>query len=139
MRHLIRTLPTEYGITVFLSSHLLSEVEQMATDVGIIHSGKLLFQGSLSDLHAQQREQIVIETNRPDAAFQILQTAGWKVTFSQKRRLVLADQSKVKAAQINAALVHAGLDVLALYHIRPSLEEMFLSFTKPSRPGEEIQ
>jgi ABC-2 type transport system ATP-binding protein len=135
MRKLIRSLPTEHGITVFISSHLLSEIEQMATDVGIIHSGKLLFQGPLSALQAQQREQIVIETNQPEHAIQILQAAGWPVTTNQDGRLVVADHSKAKAAQINAMLVNAGLDVFALNHIRPSLEEMFLNFTS----GKEIQ
>lgn len=139
MRKLIRSLPTEHGITVFISSHLLSEVEQMATDVGIIHAGKLLFQGSLSQLQAQQREQIVIETNKPEHAIQILQAAGWPVTSNQDGRLVVADHSKVKAATINTTLVNAGLDVFALNHIRPSLEEMFLNFTTSSASGKEIE
>ena len=137
MRNLIRTLPTEHGMTVFISSHLLSEVEQMATDVGIINSGKLLFQGSLAELQAQQLEQIVIETNRPEDAIQILNAAGWAATSKQDGRLVVAGHPTTKAAQINATLVHAGLDVLALHHIRPSLEEMFLNFTKPSVSGKE--
>lgn len=139
MRNLIRTLPVEHGITVFISSHLLSEVEQMATDVGIIHSGKLLFQGPLSELQAQQREQIVIETNNPEYAIQILQAAGWAVTSKQNGRLVVAGHPATKAAQINATLVHAGLDVFALHHIRPSLEEMFLHFTKPPASGRETE
>ena len=139
MRTLIRNLPTEHGMTVFISSHLLSEVEQMATDVGIIHAGKLLFQGSLSELQAQQREQIVIETNKPEEAIQILHAAGWAVTARQDGRLVLADYPTTKAAQINATLVHAGLDVFALHHTHPSLEEMFLNFTKPSVSGKEIE
>ena len=137
MRNLIRTLPAEHGITVFISSHLLSEVEQMATDVGIINAGKLLFQGSLSELQAQQQEQIVIETNKLEDAIQILQAAGWIATSQQDGRLVIAGHLTTKAAQINATLVHAGLDVFALYHTRPSLEEMFLNFTKPSVPGKE--
>ena len=138
MRNLIRTLPTEHGITVFISSHLLSEVEQMATDVGIINSGKLLFQGSLSELQAQQLEQIVIETNKPEDAIQILQAAGWAVISKQDGRLVVAGHPATKAAQINATLVNAGLDVFALNHIRPSLEEIFLHFTKSSVAGKEI-
>jgi ABC-type multidrug transport system ATPase subunit len=138
MRNLIRTLPTEHGITVFISSHLLSEVEQMATDVGIINSGKLLFQGSLSELQAQQLEQIVIETNKPEDAIKILQAAGWAVTSKQDGRLVVTGHPTTEAAQINATLVKAGLDVFALHHIRPSLEEMFLNFTKPAVPGKEI-
>lgn len=139
MRNLIRTLPAEHGITVFISSHLLSEVEQMATDVGIIHAGKLLFQGPLSELQAQQREQIVIETNKPEDAIQILQAAGWAATSKQDGRLIVTDYPMTTAAQINATLVLAGLDVFALNHIRPSLEEMFLHFTKPTVSGRETE
>lgn len=139
MRNLIRTLPTEHGITVFISSHLLSEVEQMATDVGIIHSGKLLFQGSLRELQAQQLEQTAIETNRPGDAIQILQAAGWDVTSRQDGQLLVPGHSAAKAAQINAMLVHAGIDVSELHHVRPSLEEMFLNFTRSSVSRREIQ
>ena len=139
LRNLIRTLPSEHGITVFISSHLLSEVEQMATDVGILHAGTLLFQGSLSELHAQQLEQITIETNKPEQAMQVLQTAGWTAIAKPDGRLVVAGRPTAEAAQINATLVHAGFDVLALQHIRPSLEEMFLNFTQPSGSGEKMQ
>jgi lantibiotic transport system ATP-binding protein len=132
MRNLIRRLPAEHGITVFISSHLLSEVELMATDVGIIHAGRLLFQGPLAELQAAQVEQIVIETNRPRDAVQILGAAGWEVTSSEDGRLVVAGHSAAKAAQINAALVHGGLEVSALQRTCPSLEEMFLNFTKPA-------
>ena len=139
MRTLIRSLSGEHGMTVFISSHLLSEVEQMATDVGILHAGKLLFQGPLSELQAGQREQILIETDQPEAAMQILQAAGWAVTSKQDGRLVVGGNPGTEAARINATLVHAGLDVFALQHIRPSLEEMFLGFTKPAVPGRETE
>ena len=58
MRDMIRRLPAEFGVTVFLSSHLLSEVEQIASHIGIIHEGRLLFQGTLSDLQATNNRLI---------------------------------------------------------------------------------
>lgn len=51
MRELICTLPVQYGMTVIVSSHLLSEIDQMAQDIGIIANGKLMFQGTLDTLH----------------------------------------------------------------------------------------
>src|SRR5215208_346254 len=60
MRDLIRRLPAEHEITVFLSSHLLSEVEQMATDIGIIQKGNLLFEGTLENLQAEMQEHLEI-------------------------------------------------------------------------------
>ena len=60
MRDLIRRLPDEFGVTVFLSSHLLGEVEQIATHIGIIHEGHLLFQGLLSELQSKQQTQLTV-------------------------------------------------------------------------------
>ena len=57
MRELLRRMPAEYGVTVFLSSHLLSEVEQIAGSVGIIHEGRMVFQGSIGELRARHREE----------------------------------------------------------------------------------
>ncbi len=51
MRELIKSLPKEYGMTVIVSSHLLSEIDQMAEDVGIIANGKMMYQGALNNLH----------------------------------------------------------------------------------------
>ncbi len=55
MRELIRSLPGEYGITVVISSHLLSEIDQIVDDIGIIGNGKLKYQGSLERLHEEDR------------------------------------------------------------------------------------
>jgi len=65
MRELILSLPKRFGMTVIVSSHLLSEIDQMAEDIGIITGGKLKFQGSLSALHNMDRtknlEEIFLE------------------------------------------------------------------------------
>jgi ABC-type multidrug transport system ATPase subunit len=53
-RELIRRLNREAGVTIIVSSHILAEVEKMASHVGIIHKGKMLFQGTLPELHAMQ-------------------------------------------------------------------------------------
>jgi ABC-2 type transport system ATP-binding protein len=58
MRDLIRGLPAEHGVTVFLSSHLLAEVEQIAGFIGIIHEGRMVFQGSLDALRASQTSRL---------------------------------------------------------------------------------
>ena len=53
MRELIRSLPQRYGMTVVISSHLLSEIDQLADDIGIIARGQLRYQGALAELHRQ--------------------------------------------------------------------------------------
>ena len=70
---------------------------------------------------------------------QILQAVGWAVTAQQDGRLVVGGHPGTEAARINATLIHAGLDVFALQHVRPSLEEMFLGVTKPAVPGRKTE
>src|SRR5215813_7172541 len=77
MRDLIRRLPGESGLTVFLSSHLLSEVEQIASHIGIIHEGHLLFQGTLAELQAQRQEHLVVGVKQSEQAMSCLTSAGW--------------------------------------------------------------
>src|SRR5215217_6860 len=75
MRDLLRRLPAEFGVTVFLSSHLLSEVEQIASHIGIIHEGRLLFQGTLSELQDAHRAELTLGVNQPERATHCLNAA----------------------------------------------------------------
>ena len=69
MRQFIRRMPAEFGITVFLSSRLLSEVEHVATHVGILSQGALVFQGSASDIDSLRRpRQPVVSRRAPRAS-----------------------------------------------------------------------
>lgn len=61
IRELINSLPGQYGMTVIVSSHLLSEIDQMAEDIGIIANGKLIYQGALEDLHSIDRSKSLEE------------------------------------------------------------------------------
>src|SRR5262249_45490409 len=79
MRNLIGQLSAEHGITVFLSSHLLSEIEQVATHIGIIHKGKLLFQSTPDALHARLQEHIRLEVDQPLEARRLLAEKGWPI------------------------------------------------------------
>lgn len=136
MRALIKQLPSQFGITVFLSSHLLSEVEQLASHVGIIHQGTLLFQGSLNALHAHQHERLVLEVDRPAAAMELLTRQGWRVQQEENNRLAVFSQGQKDAAFINSLLVREGLEVFHLSRQQPSLEEMFFQLTDEPTPGD---
>lgn len=129
MRDLLRRLPAEYGITVFLSSHLLSEVEQIATHLGIIHAGRLLFQGTLAELQAQQQAQLTIGVSAPDQAVQCLTKAGWAVQLREDGRLTVATAAEADAALLNRLLIRQGLDVFHLARTQLSLEDIFLTLT----------
>lgn len=129
MREFICRLPQEHGITVFLSSHLLSEVEQMATHIGIIDKGRLLFQGTPDELQAQLNPQVKLGVDRPDEAARILTQAGWSVRSNGGRQLCVAVNGQSDVAMINAQLTGGGVNVFQLSLEQPSLEDIFLELT----------
>lgn len=128
MRDLIRRLPEEFGATVFLSSHLLSEVEQIASHIGIIHESRLLFQGTLSKLQQKQQTELSVGVTKPDEAFACLVSAGWSVE-RRNGLLSVATKAREDVAQINRLLVDQRLDVFHLSLSQRSLEDIFLTLT----------
>ena len=141
MRDLIRRLPAEFGITVFLSSHLLSEVEQIASHIGIIHQSRLLFQGTLSELQAERQEHLTIGVNQPDQAVRCLTAAGWSVQRRDDGLLTVSAATRDAAAQINSLLVSQHLEVFHITLAQASLEDIFLTLTagKPAeRPTDRL-
>jgi ABC-2 type transport system ATP-binding protein len=130
MRDLIRGLPTEHGVTVFLSSHLLGEVEQIATHVGIVGRGRMLFQGTLGELQGQLREWAVVEVDQPAKAASVLSRIGMPVEVTDEGRLALNLPARTAAARIASELIGAGLDLYQLRLERPSLEDLFLNLTE---------
>src|SRR6185369_9617511 len=132
MRDLIRRLPSDFGVTVFLSSHLLSEVEQIASHIGIIHEGKLLFQGPLAELQTKQQTQLILGVKQIDAAVECLTKASWNVRRCVDDLLNVSTKAPDDAVRINKLLVDRGLDVFHLAVSRQSLEDIFLSLTNGS-------
>jgi ABC-2 type transport system ATP-binding protein len=108
MRSLIRDLPGAHGVTVVLSSHLLAEVDQVATHVGMLSQGEMVFQG-------------------PASATSRLAKHGWTADLVDER-LVIAGE--VDAAAVNRALVEHGHAVSHLAVESATLEDVFLSMTK---------
>jgi ABC-2 type transport system ATP-binding protein len=129
MRDLIRRLPDEFGVTVFLSSHLLSEVEQIASHIGIIHEGKLLFQGPLAELQTRQQPQLLVGVKQRDEAVDFLVNAGWAVNRSVDSMISVSAKTSADAARINKLLVDHRLDVFHVALAQPSLEDIFLTLT----------
>jgi len=129
MRDLIRRLPEEFGVTVFLSSHLLGEVEQIATHIGIINEGHLLFQGALAELQSKQQTLLTVGVKQVDAATEFLASTGWSVERSVDDLLNVSTKAPDDAARINKLLVDRGLEVFHLAVSQRSLEDIFLSLT----------
>ena len=127
IRELIRELP-QHGITVLVSSHLLAEIDQMATDVGIIDKGELIFQDSLLILHEHSRSRIHFKTDHNEEAFQMLRRAGLPVRMEDSAFCLdnVSDENVIQAVRL---CVEAGFGVLRVTEQQKSLEDIFLSLT----------
>jgi lantibiotic transport system ATP-binding protein len=127
VRHLLREASAA-GATVFVSSHLLSEIEQICTDVGVMSRGKLVFQGSLPELRAAAGVRVRVETSRPQAAAEVLTRLG---TGRPELRPdgVVAELGSVPSERIAAELVAYDVDVRQLVVERPDLEDLFVALT----------
>jgi lantibiotic transport system ATP-binding protein len=79
MRELLIKLAKEQGKTVFVSSHMLAEVERMATHVGIINRGEMLFQGSIGDLESISQPMVQVETDNTADAANYLKRSGYEI------------------------------------------------------------
>jgi lantibiotic transport system ATP-binding protein len=127
-RELIKKLNREHNTTVIVSSHILNEVERMASHVGIIHKGRVLFQGTLTELQQMKSRQtsLEIETNDNTTAAQLLESFSLK---SVNGKLVLPFENKAQTAAINRLLVQNGVEVYALHSQQDDLEQLFLDIT----------
>lgn len=128
MRHFIKRMTQELGLSVFLSSHLLTEVEQLASHVGVIHAGRLLFQGTLDDLRERSGEYLEIVCDDSAAACAELRRAG-EVPAALDARTVRVDRPAQADHLLNRLLVERGLAVHRLVRQRPSLETLFFEMT----------
>jgi len=127
IRHLIRELAAD-GTTVFLSSHLLSEVEQVCTHVAVMSLGKLLAQGTLAALQAGGAVRLKVETEQTPVAASVLESLGLG-DVSVDGLAVSARLNGARPEDCCKALVEAGVGVRSLVTVRPSLEDTFVALT----------
>jgi ABC-2 type transport system ATP-binding protein len=125
VRALIREIAAD-GTTVFVSSHLLAEVEQTCTHVGVMRTGKLVYQGSLAELRGQAR--LLVKTPKPDHAATVLRDLGL-TGVTQDSQEVRADLGTMLPEEICERLVLAGVPVAGLETPRRSLEDEFVELT----------
>lgn len=128
MRALIADMPAATGATVLISSHLLGEMEQMVEQVGIIHHGRMLFEGPLHELQRHSRGDLSIRLLHPQKGLAILQANG--ISVRQKEHvLTLPPLRDEPLAGLVQALADGGAGVVELNRHTKSLEEIFLSLT----------
>lgn len=128
LRELIKKLNQERGITIIISSHILSEVEKMVTHLGIIFKGKMLFQGTLQDLHGlqQKKAKLNLHTSDNEKAAKILR--AFNPEFIQET-FSLSYNGLNQVAEINRTLMNNNIDVYLLQPKENNLEELFIDLT----------
>jgi len=127
---LLIRLVTQYKKTVFVSSHLLGEVERMATHVGIIDRGELLFQGSIGDLQAISQPQVQIEVDNTVDAANFLKKQGVSVSDINDDHITVPFESKTQMAEINSLLTRNNYPVYSIHKTQKDLEKLFLDITQ---------
>jgi ABC-2 type transport system ATP-binding protein len=145
-REMIRAMVEQEGRTVFVSSHLLDEVERTCDAAAIVDRGKVVVQGTMAELAAggQRAQELILGVDDAERALVLLQ--GNELVQDARRsdeglRVVLAGSAET-AARLNAELVGAGVGVMRLEPVRQSLEQRFLEITaRLDAPvaGEEVR
>lgn len=133
IRELIKSLPSKYDMTVLISSHLLSEIDQIATTVGILNKGKLIFQDSIDAMRLYAHQSVSLKVNDGEKAWRSLLARGINTTYKDDL-IYLSDCSNENVAQIVETLVHNGLSIYRVEEEKRSLEEIFLQMTR----GEKL-
>ncbi len=128
MRELICSLPERFGMTVVVSSHLLSEIDQMADHVAIIREGELVFQDTLEALHGRSRHHLALRTTNNAVARAVLQERSVPCQ-EEEGYLILPILSDEIAAQLTRLLGARNLGVIRLEERQKSLEDIFLELT----------
>jgi ABC-2 type transport system ATP-binding protein len=128
VRLLLRRL-ADGGTTVFVSSHLLAEVEAMCDRVGVLSRGRLVAEGPPGNLRGSA-EHLRIEVGDPERAVAILRDLAGVAGFDGQGPVLRVHLDGATAAQVNAALVSGGVAVGALVPERDTLEDVFLSLVE---------
>jgi ABC-type multidrug transport system ATPase subunit len=128
IRTLIKQLAKEEGKTVFVSSHLLSEIEQVADQILIIHQGKKIIEGVTKDLLDPQRRIVQIKTMDDAGTLQVIVAGSFSNYLLPRREGIFLKIPTYEIPLLNETLVKAGVALLAI-ETKNSLEDYFLQIT----------
>jgi ABC-2 type transport system ATP-binding protein len=128
-RELIKHLNQQHGKTILVSSHLLAEIEKMATHVAIIHKGKLLFQGALQELQQLKSQQSAIELEVSDTLKAKTILKSFPIRHTNGTKVLIDFESRERIAEMNKTLVREGIDVYQLAMTQNDLENLFIQIT----------
>lgn len=128
VRNLIKRLPSEYGMTILISSHLLAEIDQIATTVGVITKGKMIFQDSIEVMRQFAKKNISLKVDHGEKAWRSLLEKGIKAQYDNGL-ILLSQRSDEKIAEVVRMLVKDGFSIYRVEEEKSSLEDIFLQMT----------
>lgn len=128
VRNLIRSLAAE-GITIFVSSHLLSEIEQLCSHLAVMTAGNIVAQGSIVELRSKGESRLIVRVDDVDQAIDLLKTKGFSRIKVSGDKLVSPASAETDAAALNEFLVKKKIKVSEIRIEHPSLEEYFVELT----------
>lgn len=131
MRDIIRGLPARTGATVFLSSHLLSEVQQTVTNIGLMHDGRLVLQGEIGETLRRVTPEAFIRTSDDAMAARVLIAHRYAPVRDLTGLRVPVAKGDADTARINRHLLDAGLDVAELALRQTTLETLYMQMRVP--------
>lgn len=129
VRGLIKKLAIDKKMTIFLSSHLLSEVEQVATRMAVINRGELIAQGSVAELLGKEPLEYSIQVSPFDSTVELLKKLPWAAILSAEDGKIELHVEPGHASELNRFLVTNHVEVLSFYPHR-TLEDFFLKITE---------
>jgi ABC-2 type transport system ATP-binding protein len=128
VRNLIRSLALE-GITIFISSHLLVEIEQICTHLAVMSRGKIVAQGSVEELSANENRTLALKTQELDKAITTLKSIGIDALVDGVTITAVVESPEIKPEAVIKMLVDAGVGVQSFLLQAPTLEERFVLLT----------
>ncbi|HQU84987.1 MAG TPA: ATP-binding cassette domain-containing protein [Pyrinomonadaceae bacterium] len=131
IRELLKDLAKKQGISILISSHILSEIEKLVTHVGIINHSKLLFQGTLSELVSKQKQSsyISFQTSDKNKALEVFEKN--KIACkTENEKIFIPLIEKETIARINEQMVYSRIDVYAIEAVKSDLEQIFFDVIK---------
>lgn len=127
IRNLLTELVRDHGVTVFMSSHILSEVSRLAQRIGIIHHGRLLQELDVDELERDRRRRVLIRARNGPAACAVLAGAGFAAAVTSDGAIQVKDRSAIeRPEEIATRLVEAGHPPMMLNVEEEDLEHYFL-------------
>lgn len=133
IRELLKELPHQIGTTVFLSSHLLDEIEKTATHVGILHKGEMKIESELSSLIKTESSSITLITDQTKSIQKYFSNINIRSKIISENEICLLNIKKNQCIEINKHVVQAGFNLIESRFNQASLESLFLDLVSANK------